>query len=108
MNYSRAVRNKPRLMITWEHIHSAAETELRRSLTKDEVSSLTSKFYPEKIVSCIDTVLREILKYFTNQVFFKVWVWLYKVLASTLQKEGTEMFLFSQIHSKGWKLPIPW
>ena len=71
MNYSRAVRNKLRLMITWEHIHSAAETELRRSLTKDEVSSLTSKFHPEKIVSCIDTVLKEILIYFANQVFLK-------------------------------------
>ena len=89
MNYSRAVRNKPRIMITWEHIHSAAETELRRSLTKDEVSSLTSKLHPEKIVSCIDTVLREILKYFTKQVFLKYGYGcrLYKVLASSLQKE---------------------
>ena len=56
MNYATAARNKPRLVTTWEYIHSAAETELRRSLTKDEVSSLSSKFQPEKIVSYITTV----------------------------------------------------
>ena len=57
MNYARAAKNQPRLMTNIDHIHSVAETELRRTLTRDELSSLTSKFPPERIVSLIEKVL---------------------------------------------------
>ena len=57
MNYARAAKNQPRLMTNIDHIHSVAETELRRTLTRDELSSLTSKFHPEKIVRLNEKVL---------------------------------------------------
>ena len=107
MNYAEAARNPPRLMTNIEHITSVAETELRRILTRDELSSLTSKFPPEKIVSYIEKVFQEILNCYQLRLII-VWAWMYKVLASSLQKEGTEMFLLSKINSKGRELSIPW
>ena len=57
MNFAQAVKGRTRRSTKVQSIHSAAETELGRSLTQDEISSLSNKFSVEHIHHHIEKVL---------------------------------------------------
>ena len=55
-NFATRTRSQTKCIQKMEPIFSAAETELGRRLTQDEVSALTSKFPPDKIIYHIEKV----------------------------------------------------
>ena len=57
MNYSKAVKGSSRRLTKLAKINSAAETELGRSLTPDEILALIDKYSHEHVVNYIEKVL---------------------------------------------------
>ena len=81
MNFSQAVKGQLKPSQAILAINSQAETELRRSLNKDEETFLFKKFNPHILLEQIQKVI--MLCYNVNSVlyciFIIVWIWIPEV-----------------------------
>ena len=76
MNYSQALKGCLSNSGKQQAIHSAAETELGRKLTKQELTSLSTKFSLDELYGNLQKVnILGILKLNLSNMF-SVWLWL--------------------------------
>ena len=109
MNFSQAVKGRCTNSGKQQSIQSAAQTELGRNLTKEEMGSLSSRFSLDelfvnlhKVTWCTNN------GNFTFTICFPVWIWIPEISTVPVTEPKAKLFLLSNPYPKRWQLFNSW